>query len=112
MPSMPAQMQQGMGMQQQQQGMQQQGMMVPHASVIVTGATYCCVEKGASGGSDNVRALNTLSYWEVWKNYRSFFVCYYLDVQMNGKRWQSLRRFSTIEAFINQLRSMKLCTSE
>ena len=55
-----------MSMGQQQMGMGQQQMGIgQHTSVIVTGATYCCVEKGAAGGSDNVRALNTLSYWEV-----------------------------------------------
>jgi hypothetical protein len=92
----------------QQGGYQQQGanMSVPvhHTSVLVTGATYCCVEKGAGGGSNHIRPLNTLSYWEVRKNYRNFFICYYLDIQMHGKRWQSLRRFSSIQGFIRQVR--------
>jgi hypothetical protein len=99
---------QGFGGQQQgQYGSQQQSanMSVPqhHTSVLVTGATYCCVEKGAGGGSNHIRTLNTLSYWEVRKNYRNFFICYYLDVQMHGKRWQSLRRFSGIQGFIAQV---------
>ena len=71
-------------------------------TVDCTGATYASVSSDASTGQPVYEALGGLEK-SLTKAYKQTCVCYEFEVQSDGARWTTYRRYRSLEAWVSGL---------